>query len=76
MQARRKQVLLKARSSHLPVHRMLFLKGLSYSHEIKEDHAGSKEHYIGGNMLCSKSLYKGENLNEICLSLFQDAPLN
>lgn len=64
VQARGEQVLFKTRSPHLPVHWVLFLPGLSYSNEIQEDHACSKEHYIGSNVLCSKGFHQGENVNE------------
>lgn len=76
VQARGEQILLQARSSHLPVHWVLFLSGLSHSNEIQEDHARSKEHYIRGNLLCGKGFYQGEGVNETCLSLFEAAVFN
>ncbi|OWK63481.1 Glycoprotein hormones alpha chain [Lonchura striata] len=58
VQARGEQILFQARSTHLPVHWVLFLPCLSHSNEVQEDHACSKEHYIRSNMLRSKGLYQ------------------
>lgn len=70
VQARREQILFQARSTHLPVHWVLFLPGLSHSNEVQEDHARSKEHYVRSNMLRSKGFYQGEAVSETRLSLF------
>lgn len=70
VQARREQILFQARSTHLPVHWVLFLPCLSHSNEVQEDHAGSKEYYVRSNMLRSKGFYQGEGDNEVCLSFF------
>ena len=70
VQARGEQILFQARSSHLPVHWVLFLPGLSHSDEVQEDHARSKEHYIRSNVLRSKGFYQGEGVNETHLSFF------
>lgn len=70
VQARGEQILFQARSTHLPVHWVLFLPGLSHSDEVQEDHARSKEHYIRSNVLRSKGFYQGEAVNETRLSLF------
>lgn len=70
VQARGEQILFQARSTHLPVHWVLFLPCLSHSNEVQEDHACSKEHYIRSNMLRSKGFYQGEGENEVCFSFF------
>lgn len=70
VQARGEQILFQARSTHLPVHWVLFLPGLSHSDEVQEDHARSKEHYIRSNVLRSKGFYQGEGVNETRLSFF------
>lgn len=70
VQTRGEQILFQARSTHLPVHWVLFLPCLSHSCEVQEDHACSKRHYIRSNVLRSKGFYQGEGENEICLCFF------
>ena len=69
VQARGEQILFQARSAHLPVHWVLFLPGLSYSDEVQEDHACSKEYYIRSNVLRSKGFYQGEGVNVLGLNV-------